>query len=312
MFTSMERIFDADDKIGTLWCSLMHDSPMWPIHGHYECRICGRKYPVPWSDTTLAGAQPARQPARQPAVPRWGSAVLPVLLLAAIFAPSGFAAEGMAVNSYPPAALALARFAANPDAARWPVETVEIEASLPKLAKTGRLRAIRRLLPGGHPEYQVLESGGDPAVKKQVIVRYVSADERVTEVPAASVAITAENYKIRYEGMVRLNDRSVFVFRIVPRKKREGLINGVLWLDRETGIAVRQTGRLVKSPSIFLKHVDVTRESELHDGAVDARITHVSIDTRLVGRAELVITERPAAGPVSGDLAEPGANAAGR
>ena len=26
------------EKLGTLWCALMHDSPMWPIHGEYRCR----------------------------------------------------------------------------------------------------------------------------------------------------------------------------------------------------------------------------------------------------------------------------------
>jgi hypothetical protein len=31
-----------------LWCSFMHDAPTWPIHGEYQCGICGRHYPVPW------------------------------------------------------------------------------------------------------------------------------------------------------------------------------------------------------------------------------------------------------------------------
>lgn len=34
--------------LGTLLCALMHDSPMWPMHGEYQCRTCGRRYPVPW------------------------------------------------------------------------------------------------------------------------------------------------------------------------------------------------------------------------------------------------------------------------
>jgi hypothetical protein len=32
-----------------LWCDLMHDSLMWPIHGQYQCRACGRRYMVPWA-----------------------------------------------------------------------------------------------------------------------------------------------------------------------------------------------------------------------------------------------------------------------
>ena len=37
------------------WCKAMHRSLMWPSHGHYQCRTCGREYPVPWDlDVTKA------------------------------------------------------------------------------------------------------------------------------------------------------------------------------------------------------------------------------------------------------------------
>jgi hypothetical protein len=35
-------------KLGNLWCALMHDSPGWPIHGHYTCHACGRRHLVKW------------------------------------------------------------------------------------------------------------------------------------------------------------------------------------------------------------------------------------------------------------------------
>ena len=99
----------------------------------------------------------------------------------------------------------------------------------------------------------------------------------------------------RYVGAVQVDDHPAYVFRIIPHKKKQGLINGILWLDGETGIAVRLSGYLVKNPSIFLKRVNVTRESYLHDGVVEARITHLLLDTRLVGSARLVVVERPTA-----------------
>jgi hypothetical protein len=40
-------------RIADLWCRLMHQEPMWPSHGQYECRTCGRRYRVCWE-------QPAR------------------------------------------------------------------------------------------------------------------------------------------------------------------------------------------------------------------------------------------------------------
>ncbi len=35
-------------KGGDLWCRFMHASPTWPIHGHYHCGVCGRRFEVPW------------------------------------------------------------------------------------------------------------------------------------------------------------------------------------------------------------------------------------------------------------------------
>lgn len=40
--------------IGTVWCSLAHESLMWPVHGQYQCRTCGRRYPA-FADAPIAG-----------------------------------------------------------------------------------------------------------------------------------------------------------------------------------------------------------------------------------------------------------------
>ena len=60
-------------------------------------------------------------------------------------------------------------------------------------------------------------------------------------------------------------------------------------------MALRLSGYLVKNPSIFLKRVNLTRENCLRAGIVETRITHLLIDTRLVGNARLVVVERPTA-----------------
>jgi uncharacterized protein YjbJ (UPF0337 family) len=50
-------------RVAGLWCRWMHAEPMWPSHGHYECRKCGRRRPVAWE-------QPLPVPLRTPALPR--------------------------------------------------------------------------------------------------------------------------------------------------------------------------------------------------------------------------------------------------
>ncbi len=224
------------------------------------------------------------------------AALLPLvmMLLVVLQASPGQAAEMSMVESTTGASLAFARYIANLDeTSLWRLETVEIEASLPRLEKEGTLRAIRRLSPFGQPEYQVLEIAGDQTVRQQVIVRYLAADVRAEAIPRSSIAITPVNYRFRYKGIVKTGENLVYAFLVTPRQKREGLIKGELWIDGDTGAVVRQSGCLVKRPSIFVKRVDVTRETDLHEGIAAVRVTHLSVDIRLVGRAELTIRERP-------------------
>jgi hypothetical protein len=42
-------------RVGGLWCRLMHAEPMWPSHGQYECRTCGRRFQVAWEQPSTAG-----------------------------------------------------------------------------------------------------------------------------------------------------------------------------------------------------------------------------------------------------------------
>ena len=36
------------DRLADMWCRRMHDSPMLPIHGRYQCRKCHRYHDVSW------------------------------------------------------------------------------------------------------------------------------------------------------------------------------------------------------------------------------------------------------------------------
>ena len=93
----------------------------------------------------------------------------------------------------------------------WQTVSVEIEASLPGLAKRGRLKAIRRSGPSGNPEYQVLHIEGDSIVKQQMIARYLTAEKETEAVPRASVAVSPANYKFRYVGLIASSGTFVYV-----------------------------------------------------------------------------------------------------
>ena len=177
---------------------------------------------------------------------------------------------------------------------------LEIDAYLPRLGEEGHLRAIRAWAENKTPEYQVIHLDGDASVKQQVIARYLNAEQEAAAMPSSSFVVTPANYKFRYVGSS--SGTPVYVFRITPRKKRSGLINGELWIDGATGLLIHEAGYLVKRPSIFIRHFKIVRDVRLQDGAPYIRTTQIEIDARFVGRAELTIIESPCTCERSGGI----------
>ena len=185
---------------------------------------------------------------------------------------------------------------------------VEIGASLPELYKESRLLAVRQNGESERSEYRLLQIEGDATVAQEVIGHYLTVQAQMEDLPMSSVAITPANYKFRYLGEVGTGDTSVYVFQIVPKKKRPGLIQGKIWLDSVTGACVLEAGYLVKTPSPFTGRIELVRDTKLLAGHPYGRVTHVTVETRQAGRGELTITEVPLI--PAGAEAEPKSNGA--
>jgi len=197
---------------------------------------------------------------------------------------------------------------------------VDIDAQLPRLKKTGSLHALRRVSRLGQVTYDGVRFLGDKMIKKDVIARYLTAETEAQNVSAegngvtnagaeaslngeknggrngngktsklGSVAINTDNYKFKFKGTSEHDGRSVYVFQLSPKKKRVGLFKGDLWIDPDTFLPVRESGRFVKNPSIFLKKVEFVRSYQIRDGLALPVEVSSRIETRIVGRAELNI-----------------------
>ena len=168
-----------------------------------------------------------------------------------------------------------------------------ITASVPGLNKQGSLLAIRDVGESERSEYAITELQGNSMVLARVIVPYLMARRQAEDLPLSSVLITPRNYKFRYAGRVDTGDSAAYIFGITPKKRRAGLIRGELWIDSMTGAPVLVAGRFVKTPSMSTSGINVVRELTFADGHPFARTTHMSIETRLLGRADLTIIESP-------------------
>ncbi len=172
---------------------------------------------------------------------------------------------------------------------------VEIDARLPRLKKEGSLHALRLITRVGQITYEAARSAGDKMVNKDVIARYLTAETEASkgifdsQGRPQSIAIIPENYKFKLKAVLTTDARQIYIFQVTPKKQRLGLFKGEIWVDVGTGMPVREAGRLVKNPSVFLRQVDFIREYEIFDGLAVPVKVESRVDTRLVGLAELDI-----------------------
>jgi len=165
---------------------------------------------------------------------------------------------------------------------------VDIDAKLPKLEKHGKLTALRKISRLGLITYKALGFSGDNTVKQEVITRYLAAESAARE--NGTIAITPANYKFRYAGRIVQNNVTALILQVTPKKKAVGLFKGEIWIDAATGMPVREAGQFVKTPSIFLKKIAFVRDYEIRDGVAYPLHIQSTVDTRIVGRAELEIS----------------------
>ena len=167
---------------------------------------------------------------------------------------------------------------------------VDIVAEVPKLHKAGRLHALRRISSFGRRiTYDALRFEGDRSIKSDVIARYLTAESEALKSEPSAFAVTPTNYKFKYKGQLPWNGGRVYVFRVTPRKKKAGLFAGEIWLDTQTHLAVREAGRLVKSPSMFVRKIEFVEDFRIEDGMAIPTRVESSVDTVLVGKANLTV-----------------------
>lgn len=161
-----------------------------------------------------------------------------------------------------------------------------IEADLPDSSQHGRYELTRRYLAPRTLEFKPLAFTGDGFVKGNVMHRLMQAEvEHVEKQRGPETALNSQNYKFSYKGLEQLEGATVHVFQVKPRKKRQGLFKGKMFLDSYTGSLRRAEGKLVKNPSFFIKKLEFVQDyTDVGEFTFPVRIQSEA-KVRLIGRA---------------------------
>lgn len=136
--------------------------------------------------------------------------------------------------------------------------------------------------PPAKKEYEIRETVGSGRGEK--VVRRVLDHEVDNKSDWHATAITADNYDFQMLGREQSQDCNCYVLGITPKRDAKDLIKGKVYVDPASFQIRRIAGELVKSPSWWVKRVNVTLKFNDVKGMWLQTAAYADADVRIVGR----------------------------
>jgi hypothetical protein len=141
-----------------------------------------------------------------------------------------------------------------------------LEASSAKLSESAWMDAFTQYDPAIGFRYRILGQGGSNRIFNQVLKPVLEAErENAIQSERRKGAINRENYDFNVDG-----DTADGLIKVTlnPRRRDSRLVQGVALLSAQSGDLVRLQGRLSRSPSFWVRWVDITRRYTRIRGAM--------------------------------------------
>lgn len=165
---------------------------------------------------------------------------------------------------------------------------IQIEGRLTELREKGLMQVTGYMSKLGELTHDMLSFDGDKRIKTELMARFLELEEK-TKSYGGAMEIGPKDYEFRIKAIIKQGGKSIYMFEVNPRKNALDKFRGELWIDGATGMPLREAGKFVKSPSVWLKNLRFARDYELLNGISVVKRFHSSTDVRLlgVGSAEL-------------------------
>ena len=108
----------------------------------------------------------------------------------------------------------------------------------------------------GRMTFEIVGEGGSDYVRHKILRKMLmSEQELIADGKRLRASLESKNYAFADGGVTDTGFQRVL---LMPAKVSDGIVNGSLLLDPASRLLTRIEGRLVKSPSFWLRDVDVT------------------------------------------------------
>ena len=185
-----------------------------------------------------------------------------------------------------PADESIRQFLAQDDTQRPYRATRRLEAENGKRA--GWLEAVTEYSPETGFLYKVTAEGGSDYIRSRILRAVLEGEqEAIARGEAGRSSIGRANYTFQPSGIDESGLANVI---LSPRRKERILVAGTMFLQPKDGRLVRLQGQLAKSPSFWIKNVDIVRSYDRIAGVVVPVALESSAQVRFLGPATLRMT----------------------
>ncbi|HEV3216466.1 MAG TPA: hypothetical protein VGZ27_12125 [Vicinamibacterales bacterium] len=195
---------------------------------------------------------------------------------------SGTGASGAGANASRSDAVLLQRFI--DDIERTPVAyqaVRRLEASSAKLNESAWMEAFTEYNPATGFRYRIMGQGGSNRIRNRVLKSVLEAErENSTQSEWRKGAINRDNYDFNFDSRT---DDGMIKLQLSPRRRDTRLVDGAAFVSSRSGTLIRLQGRLSKSPSFWVRWVDVTRHYSLVEGTMMPVAMESTADVRFAG-----------------------------
>jgi len=148
-------------------------------------------------------------------------------------------------------------------------------------AATSRVLAEVNYIPPASKQFSIRNIEGNDRGEK--IVRRVLDHEAEMAKTRAHVAFCNENYDFALLGRELVNGKPAYVLKLSPKQARTELLRGKAWVDAGNFLVVKAEGEPAKSPSWWIKDLNIVITYGRADGVWLPLTTRATADLRLLG-----------------------------
>lgn len=137
----------------------------------------------------------------------------------------------------------------------------------------------------GLKQYSIQQTIGGS--RGEDIVKRILEHEVMTSAEPGKLAVNSENYDFVFAGMSFFDGERCYSLRLIPKRQDPGLITGLAWVDQRSFRLLHIEGKMVRTPSWWLKTVSVEITFSDVKGRWMQTTTLASADVRMIGARSL-------------------------